>query len=243
MQQKDYTKLGGWLLVFAVVQILGLITNLYAVVSNMDTYTNLGLLPASIAPALTIQLIAIIAIIVLTIVMLIMLFTKKRAFKMVFFIRSILDLAASGVIFALLSSSGMLLPQGTASQVGAIVGAAFALIIWGLYLTKSERVKVYVGDVPAEAPVVYPSAPGAYPGAQQPWQPGQQPYGQQPAQPYNAPQPGAAPPQAGQPYTAQQPGVAQPQPGGPAQSAPVAQSYTPPTAQDDTGATPPAGGQ
>lgn len=123
--QKDYTKLGGWLLFFAICNIISIGLNLFSAV----TYFSLGL-------ALDAILLCLIpAVLCLGVVFFIFRRNDKTRF---------LYLGES--VYMILINAFLLFTGGVETTTGTstLVSSICACVIWFLYFTKSRRVAVYM---------------------------------------------------------------------------------------------------
>ncbi|MFR9216035.1 MAG: hypothetical protein ACLVKK_07360 [Ruthenibacterium sp.] len=217
---KDFTRLGGWLALFAVLTALRSVNCLLALVRiplQLATYGTYGMGLYYVLEGINLVVGALgVACIVL------LAQRKGAALRRVFLITGAVNIAVFGMELAGLIA---FFAQGSviAESLLASVQQAVYYGIWYLYLLRSRRAAVYFGEA---QPMWYECGCFAPYGAQPPFgAPGQPPYGYGPQGPAQAYSPGAVPAQApgapAQPAAPQTPAAA-PQPGagpqGPAQA-------------------------
>lgn len=217
---KDYTRMGGWLLLFAVLTALRSVNCLLALVRiplQLATYGTYGMGLYYVLEGINLVVGALGAACIVLLAQ-----RKGAALRRVFLITGAVNIAVFGMELAGLIA---FFAQGSviAESLLASVQQAVYYGIWYLYLLRSRRAAVYFGEA---QPMWYECGCFVPYGAQPPFgAPGQPPYGYGPQGPAQAYGPGAAPAQApgapAQPAAPQMPAAA-PQPGtgpqGPAQA-------------------------
>lgn len=217
---KDYTRMGGWLLLFAVLTALRSVNCLLALVRiplQFATYGTYGMGLYYVLEGINLVVGALGAACIVLLAQ-----RKGAVLRRVFLTMGAVNIAVFGLELAGLIAFFVQGPV-IAESLLATVQQVIYYGIWYLYLLRSRRAAVYFGEV---QPMWYecggPAPYGAQPSVDAPGQP-QEGYGPQgPAQPYG---PGAAPAQVtgapAQPAALQMPAAA-PQPGagpqGPAQA-------------------------
>lgn len=215
---KDYTRMGGWLLLFAVLTALRSVNCLLALVRiplQLATYGTYGMGLYYVLEGINLVVGALGAACIVLLAQ-----RKGAALRRVFLITGAVNIAVFGMELAGLIA---FFAQGSviAESLLASVQQAVYYGIWYLYLLRSRRAAVYFGEA---QPMWYECGCFAPYGAQPPFgAPGQPPYGYGPQGPAQAYGPGAAPAQAPgapvQPAAPQMPAAA-PQPGAGPQAGP-----------------------
>ena len=196
---KDYTRLGGWLALFAVLTALCSVNCLLALVRiplQLATYGTYGMGLYYVLEGINLVVGALGAACIVLLAQ-----RKGAVLRRMFLITGAVNVSAFGLELAGLiafSAHSQVIAQSALSSVqqGAFYG------IWYLYLLRSRRVAVYFGEA---QPMWYECGQPGPCGAQPPYgAPGQPPYGYGPqgpgAQPV-PPQSAYAPPAAPQPTT------------------------------------------
>lgn len=225
---KDYTRLGGWLALFAVLTALCSVNCLLALVRiplQLATYGTYGMGLYYVLEGINLVVGALGAACIVLLAQ-----RKGAVLRRMFLITGAVNVSAFGLELAGLiafSAHSQVIAQSALSSVQQVAFYG----IWYLYLLRSRRVAVYFGEA---QPMWYECGQPGPCGAQPPYgAPGQPPYGYGPqgpgAQPV-PPQGACAPPAAPQPpQQAAAPFAYQPQ---------AAQSSVPPAQPAPTQATP-----
>ena len=229
---KDYTRMGGWLLLFAVLTALRSVNCLLALVRiplQLATYGTYGMGLYYVLEGINL------VVGVLSVACIVLLAQRKGAvLRRMFLITGVVNVAAFGLELAGLiafSAHSQVIAQSALSSVQQVAFYG----IWYLYLLRSRRAAVYFGEA---QPMWYECGQPGPCGAQPPYgAPGQSPYGYgpqgpgaQPVPPQSAYAPPAAPqPPQAPPQQAAAPFAYQPQ---------AAQSSVPPAQPAPTQATP-----
>lgn len=229
---KDYTRLGGWLALFAVLTALCSVNCLLALVRiplQLATYGTYGMGLYYVLEGINLVVGA------LSVACIVLLAQRKGAvLRRMFLITGAVNVSAFGLELAGLiafSAHSQVIAQSALSSVQQVAFYG----IWYLYLLRSRRVAVYFGEA---QPMWYECGQPGPCGAQPPYgAPGQPPYGYgpqgpgaQPVPPQGAYAPPAAPqPPQTPPQQAAAPFAYQPQ---------AAQSSVPPAQPAPTQATP-----
>lgn len=225
---KDYTRLGGWLALFAVLTALCSVNCLLALVRiplQLATYGTYGMGLYYVLEGINLVVGALGAACIVLLAQ-----RKGAVLRRMFLITGAVNVSAFGLELAGLiafSAHSQVIAQSALSSVQQVAFYG----IWYLYLLRSRRVAVYFGEA---QPMWYECGQPGPCGAQPPYgAPGQPPYGYGPqgpgAQPV-PPQGACAPPAAPQPpQQAAAPFAYQPQ---------AAQSSVPPARPAPTQATP-----
>lgn len=229
---KDYTRLGGWLALFAVLTALCSVNCLLALVRiplQLATYGTYGMGLYYVLEGINLVVGALGAACIVLLAQ-----RKGAVLRRMFLITGAVNVSAFGLELAGLiafSAHSQVIAQSALSSVQQVAFYG----IWYLYLLRSRRVAVYFGEA---QPMWYECGQPGPCGAQPPYgAPGQSPYGYgpqgpgaQPVPPQSAYAPPAAPqPPQAPPQQAAAPFAYQPQ---------AAQSSVPPAQPAPTQATP-----
>lgn len=152
-----YSKLGGWLLVFVIANICGAVFNVFTlfggIFETLELFSELpsiqAFLPDNFQAALTITLIGEVVgllMIVCTIMFVVGVFSRKSNFLR--FHQIGLFVNAFYTIFVGIIPNAMLemFDQDFASNIGTLVGLAVGFFLFALYMSKSIRVRTYMGS-------------------------------------------------------------------------------------------------
>lgn len=125
---KDYTRLGGWLLLFLILMIPGAFLLFLAIAVTADEFIPYAHLPMA-------------AIVIYMIVLICMLITRNKRFRKLYTYGSLL-LTALAILSAISMFSYL---QDNYVIAQNIVSSIISSVIWITYLYRSERVRVYFG--------------------------------------------------------------------------------------------------
>lgn len=139
---KDYTRLGGWLLLFLILMILGVLLLFLSIAVTLEECIPYAHLPMA-------------AIAIYMIVLIYMLIKRNKRFRKLYTYGSLLLM-----VLAILSAISMFsYLQDTAILAQNIVSAVLPSVIWIIYLYRSERVRVYFGYPAKTEPHTDPLVP------------------------------------------------------------------------------------
>jgi hypothetical protein len=173
-----FTHLGGGLLAFVIIYIIGLFRTIDDVSRSVNLFPYLEVYPGLFAAMSVVLLGSLFLIITI-----ILIFAKNRAYKALFNLSTIAYIAGLATVLIWCESANYRLSDFTIAFYGVAIGfEVLTLIIWNLYFAKSVRVKTYFASKYA-API-YP-AQTYQPPYQQAYQPqppqATQPIGNKPA--------------------------------------------------------------
>lgn len=138
----DYTRLGGWLLLFLILMIFGVLLLFLSIAVTLEEFIPYAHLPMA-------------AIAIYMIVLIYMLIKRNKRFRKLYTYGSL-----SLMVLTILSAISMFsYLQDTATLAQNIVSAVLPSVIWIIYLYRSERVRVYFGYPAKTEPHTDPLVP------------------------------------------------------------------------------------
>ena len=153
-----YQTMGGWLLLFMVLTIIGLVGSLKNVIDIVSMYSNgtvdylTNYLGGGYGAALLISAIATVAVVALEVVYVVMVFKRNHSFLRFFQLAFAVNIVASiiATILTNVSLSGNSFAAGAmgslnGTMIFAIVISAVELALLTMYYCKSVRVRTYMG--------------------------------------------------------------------------------------------------
>lgn len=150
----QYEKFGGWLIVFSILIMLGVVVNLRnglgTINISRDAMGYLDLLPDAFRTAVQIDLVAAIVVlitVVFQIVFLVNLFRRNANFLK--FLQLAIICAFIATVLGLISANMVreFLEQEIFAQlIGTLVGNVIGLILYTMYYSRSVRVRTYMGS-------------------------------------------------------------------------------------------------
>ncbi len=140
-QNQQYTTMGGWLLFFMIIDILGIIGLVLELVVNSSSFAYLSYFGmGGIAVLAVIEL--VVAAVLMT-VHVVFTFSKKPQFLLVYQLASLIALVLD--IICIIFVAGLQI-MNISSMIPSVIGSAVGLILMTLYYCKSVRVQTYMGN-------------------------------------------------------------------------------------------------
>ena len=150
----DYHKLGGWLLFFVVLTIIGLIGALKTIIDAVGLYSDGNMeyitmiLGDGYSTALMVSIIGTIVVFALQVTCLVMIFQRNHNFLRIYqiaFIISIVFAIITMIMLSMVLSGNSLVGDAVGSSIPSIVIGVVELILFTMYYCKSVRVRTYMG--------------------------------------------------------------------------------------------------
>ncbi len=140
-QNQQYTTMGGWLLFFMIINILGIICLVLELVVYSSSFAYLSYFGMGGIAALAVIDLVVPAI--LMTVQVVFTFSKKPQFLLVYQLGSLISLVLS-IIFIIFVAGLQII--NISSMIPDVIGSAVGLILMTLYYCKSVRVQTYMGN-------------------------------------------------------------------------------------------------
>ncbi len=140
-QNQQYTTMGGWLLFFMIIDILGIICLVLELVVYSSSFAYLSYFGMGDIAALAV--IDLVVPGILTTVHVVFTFSKKPQFLLVFQLASLIALVLD--IICIIFVAGLQI-MNISSMIPSVISSAVGLILMTLYYCKSVRVQTYMGN-------------------------------------------------------------------------------------------------